>query len=467
VALTPGTRLGPYEIVSAIGAGGMGEVYRATDSNLKRAVAIKVLPAAVAGDADRLARFQREAEVLAALNHPNIAAIYGLEKTPAFTALVMELIEGEDLSQRIARGPIPIDDALPIAKQIADALEAAHEQGIIHRDLKPANVKVRADGTVKVLDFGLAKALVADASSVGARNHTLSPTITSPAMMTGAGMILGTAAYMAPEQARGDAVDRRADIWAFGCVLFEILTGRVAFGAATVTETLAKILEGHPDLSALPATTPPAFRRLLRRCLERSIRTRLQHIGDARADIADILSGELVAESAHSVRAATKMWWLGALALSIAAAIVLAWQVGGDRPRTPTSCAWRSCRPPEACRTNLRWRRTGVTSSSLHRQTGVDACGCARWITRRSRRCQALKMLTTRSGQPTASPSGTSRQARCGVLISRAALRSLSHARRSGGAARGIGTERSSSRPRARASSRSQPEVANQRRSRA
>jgi eukaryotic-like serine/threonine-protein kinase len=329
VALTLGTRLGRYEIVSAIGSGGMGEVYRATDSNLKRAVAIKVLPAAVAGDADRLARFRREAEVLAALNHPNVAAIYGLEKTPAFTALVMELIEGEDLSQRIARGPIPIDDALPIAKQIADALEAAHEQGIIHRDLKPANIKVRADSTVKVLDFGLAKALVADASSVGARNHTISPTITSPAMMTGAGMILGTAPYMAPEQARGDAVDRRTDIWAFGCVLFEMLTGRVAFGAATVTETLAKILEGHPDLNALPATTPPALRRLLRRCLERSTRSRLQHIGDARADIADILSGELAAEGARSVRAATKMWWLGAVALSIASAIVLTWQVGG------------------------------------------------------------------------------------------------------------------------------------------
>jgi eukaryotic-like serine/threonine-protein kinase len=220
--LTPGTRLGVYDITAQIGVGGMGEVYRATDSNLKRSVAIKALPASVAGDADRLARFQREAEVLAALNHTNIAAIYGLEKTADFTALVMELVEGEDLSQRISRGPISIDEALPIAKQIADALEAAHEQGIIHRDLKPANIKVRADGTVKVLDFGLAKAMEPAAGS--SPSPSMSPTITTPAL-TQAGMILGTAAYMSPEQARGKTVDRRADIWAFGCVLYEMLTG--------------------------------------------------------------------------------------------------------------------------------------------------------------------------------------------------------------------------------------------------
>src|SRR5438477_4889472 len=198
----------------------MGEVYRATDSNLKRSVAIKVLPASVAGDADRLARFQREAEVLAALNHPNIAAIYGLEKTPDFTALVMELVEGDDLSQRISRGAIPIDEALPIATQIAEALEAAHEQGIIHRDLKPANIKVRADGAVKVLDFGLAKAM--DPAGGMSASVSQSPTITTP-VMTHAGMILGTAAYMSPEQARGKPVDQRTDIWAFGCVLYEML----------------------------------------------------------------------------------------------------------------------------------------------------------------------------------------------------------------------------------------------------
>ena len=199
MALAPGSRLGSYEITAQIGVGGMGEVYLATDTNLKRQVAIKVLPAALAGDAERLVRFQREAEVLAALNHPHIAAIYGLERTPEFTALVMELVEGDDLSQRIARGAIPVDEALPIARQIAEALEAAHEQGIIHRDLKPANIKVRADGTVKVLDFGLAKAM--DPGAGSSPNVSQSPTITTPAM-TQAGMILGTAAYMSPEQAR-------------------------------------------------------------------------------------------------------------------------------------------------------------------------------------------------------------------------------------------------------------------------
>ena len=223
--LTPGTRLGPYEILAQIGAGGMGEVYKATDTNLKRSVAIKVLPASVAGDAERLARFQREAEVLAALNHPNIAAIYGLERSGNTTALVMELVEGPTLADRIAQGAIPIDEALPIAKQIAEALEAAHEQRIIHRDLKPANIKVRPDGTVKVLDFGLAKALEPAHPAIDA---TQSPTITSPALMTGGGVLLGTAAYMSPEQAKGREADKRSDIWAFGAVLYEMLTGEAS-----------------------------------------------------------------------------------------------------------------------------------------------------------------------------------------------------------------------------------------------
>src|SRR5262245_49881616 len=238
--LRTGARLGPYDVVSKLGEGGMGEVFRATDSNLKRSVAIKVLPASVAGDPDSLARFQREAELLAALNHPNIAAIYGLEKAPDCTALVMELVDGEDLSQRIARGAIPIDEVLPIARQIAEALETAHEQGIVHRDLKPANIKVRADGTVKVLDFGLAKALDAKASGATA-GVSMSPTMMSPAQMSGVGVILGTTAYMAPEQAKGQAVDRRADIWAFGCVLYEMLTGRRAFEGSTVGEIMAAV----------------------------------------------------------------------------------------------------------------------------------------------------------------------------------------------------------------------------------
>jgi serine/threonine-protein kinase len=298
--------------VAAIGAGGMGEVYRATDGNLKRSVAIKVLPASVAGDADRLVRFQREAEVLAALNHPNIAAIYGLEKTPDFTALVMELVEGEDLSQRISRGAIPIDEALPIAKQIADALEAAHEQGIIHRDLKPANIKVRADGTVKVLDFGLAKAMEPAAGS--SASVSMSPTITTPAM-TQMGVILGTAAYMAPEQASGKLVDKRADIWAFGVVLWEMLTGRQLFEGETVSHVLAAVLTKEPDLTA----TPPCVRSLLSRCLAKDPRKRLRDIGDAMNLVAD--------DTAPPQVAVGRRWPVAAWVAAGTLAVALAWCV--------------------------------------------------------------------------------------------------------------------------------------------
>ena len=280
MALTPGTRLGAYEIVAPIGAGGMGEVYRATDTNLKRAVAIKVLSDALASDDERLARFRREAEVLASLNHPNIAAIYGLERSADRTALVMELVEGPTLADRIVQGPIPFDEALPIAKQIAEALEAAHEQGIIHRDLKPANIKLRPDGVVKVLDFGLAKAMEAVGSSTA--NATSSPTITSPALMTGVGMLLGTAGYMSPEQAHGRSADRRADIFSFGAVLYELLSGRRAFTGESVSDTLASVLKIEPDWSALPADVPEVIRRLLRRCLTKDRRLRLQAIGEAR-----------------------------------------------------------------------------------------------------------------------------------------------------------------------------------------
>ena len=242
MALSPGTKLGSYEISTQIGVGGMGEVYRATDTNLKRQVAIKVLPDLVAADAERVARFQREAEVLAALNHPNIAHIHGLERSAGTIALVMELVEGPTLADRIAQGPIPVDEALPIAKQIAEALETAHEQGIIHRDLKPTNIKVRAEGTVKVLDFGLAK--VMEPTGALSASVSQSPTITTPAM-TQAGVILGTAAYMSPEQARGKVVDKRTDIWAFGCVLYEMLTGRIAFPGETLSDTIVAVARAH------------------------------------------------------------------------------------------------------------------------------------------------------------------------------------------------------------------------------
>jgi len=287
MSLSSGTRLGAYEITSKLGAGGMGEVYRATDSTLRRDVAIKVLPAAFTEDADRLERFEREAQLLAQLHHPNIASIFGLEESGGTRALVMEMVEGEDLSARIARGPVPIDEALPIARQIAEALEAAHAAGIIHRDLKPANVKVKADGTVKVLDFGLAKAMEPTALSGG--NLANSPTLTGRA--TQLGMIMGTAAYMAPEQARGSAVDKRVDIWAFGVVLYEMLTGDQLFDGESAVDTLSAVMRQEIDLAKLPAGTPAELRRLLRRCLERNAKNRLHDIADARIVLDELQRG--------------------------------------------------------------------------------------------------------------------------------------------------------------------------------
>jgi len=286
MAIHPGNRLGPYEIVAAIGAGGMGEVYRARDAKLGRDVALKVLPVEFARDAERMARFQREAKVLASLNHPNIAAIYGFEDSGSTHALVMELVEGATLADCIRSGAIPIDEALRIAKQICEALECAHERGIVHRDLKPANVKVTAEDAVKVLDFGLAKALEGDASSM---DISTSPTISRLATMQG--VLLGTAAYMSPEQAKGKSVDRRADIWAFGCVLYEMLTGKIAFGGETVTDTLAAVIRPEPDWSLLPVQTPVRVRVLLQRCLQKDPKQRLRDIGDARISLDEVLSG--------------------------------------------------------------------------------------------------------------------------------------------------------------------------------
>jgi serine/threonine-protein kinase len=272
-------RLAAYEIVSQLGAGGMGEVYRAKDTKLGRDVALKILPASFTNDPERVARFRREAQVLASLNHPHIAQIYGLEEVDDTQFLVLELVDGESLDKRIARGPIPVDEALGIAKQIAEALEAAHEKGIIHRDLKPANIALTNDGQVKVLDFGLAKAVETTGGSVDAMN---SPTITSPAMMTGAGVILGTAAYMSPEQAKGRAADKRSDIWAFGCVLYEMLTGKRPFDGDDVSDTLASVLRGEPDWSALPAGISPRIRQLLRHCLQKDRGLRVGDISIAR-----------------------------------------------------------------------------------------------------------------------------------------------------------------------------------------
>jgi eukaryotic-like serine/threonine-protein kinase len=283
LALTPGFRLGVYELTARIGEGGMGQVFRARDTRLDRDVAIKILPEAFAHDADRLTRFAREAKTLASLNHPHIAGIYGLEESGDVTALVMELVEGDDLSKRIARGAIPLDEALPIARQIAEALEAAHEQGVIHRDLKPANIKVRDDGTVKVLDFSLAKAT--EPATGSSPSLSMTPTLTTPAM-TQAGIVLGTAAYMSPEQAKGKAVDKRADIWAFGIVLFEMVAGTRPFGGDTIAETLASVLKDAPAWERLPPLPAPV-RRVLTRCLEKDPRDRLRDIGDAGPDLAE------------------------------------------------------------------------------------------------------------------------------------------------------------------------------------
>src|SRR6266436_334862 len=324
MALTPGTKLGPYEIVAPLGAGGMGEVYRARDTKLGREVALKLLPPLFAADADRVARFKREAQLLASLNHPHIGAIYGFEDAGNVPALVLELVEGDTLYDRVRRGPLPLPEALAVAQQIADALDAAHRAGIIHRDLKPSNIKITPDGVVKVLDFGLAKALAAEGSDPGLSK---SPTLTVGE--TTAGMILGTAAYMSPEQARGQPVDKRTDIWAFGCVLFEMLTGSSAFGRETVTDTIVAVVGAEPDWKSLPADTPVSIRRLLTRCLQKDARRRLHDIADARIEIEDAMATPAEAAPGPTPRRRSRLA-LPALSLGIAAALVLLW-VARDR----------------------------------------------------------------------------------------------------------------------------------------
>jgi serine/threonine protein kinase len=336
MALSPGTRLGPYELTAQIGVGGMGEVYRARDARLQRDVAIKVLPGAFARDRGRLARFEREARTLASLNHQNIAAIYGLEDADGVTALVMELVEGPTLADRVAGGPIPIGDALPIARQIGEALEAAHEQGIIHRDLKPANIKVRPDGTVKVLDFGLAKAME-PIQDVSPGLSMSSPTIASPDL-TQTGVILGTAAYMSPEQARGQAVDKRTDIWAFGCVLYEMVTGRRPFTGETTSDLIAAILDREPDWTLLPDGLPSSVGTLLKRCLDRNPKRRLRDIGDARIEIDDAIanpSGRGTPVSGSP--GITWRRWIAPAVVAIAGMVAL---VVGLLPRAPLEQAW-------------------------------------------------------------------------------------------------------------------------------
>src|SRR5215468_9135354 len=311
--MSPQQTIAHYRITAKLGEGGMGEVWRATDTKLNRDVAIKILPEAFAQDSDRMARFQHEARVLASLNHPGIAAIYGVEDR----ALVMELVEGPTLAERIAQGPIPLEEALTIARQIAEALEYAHERNIVHRDLKPANIKVTSEGRVKVLDFGLAKAMAAG-SAPG--DTASSPTLTMRS--TQIGVLLGTAAYMSPEQAKGKTVDKRADIWAFGVVLIEMLTGRQLYGGETVSETLAAVLMKEPPLDGLPGDTPPGLRRLLRRCLAKDAQQRLRDIGEARIAIDECLANPGAEEAEVKAAPSHKKLgvWIGAaLAIALAA----------------------------------------------------------------------------------------------------------------------------------------------------
>ena len=338
-------------------------------SALKRDDALKVLPDAFASDPERLARFQREAQVLASLNHPNIAHVHGLEQSDGVQALVMELVEGPTLADRIAQGPIPVDEALPIAKQIAEALEAAHEQGIIHRDLKPANIKVRPDGTVKVLDFGLAKAL--EPSSAARVDATASPTITSPAMMTGVGMLLGTAAYMSPEQARGKAVDKRSDIWAFGCVLYEMLTGRRAFEGEEVSDVLASVLAREPDWNALPKELPTVVETFVRRCLQKDRRQRVQDIGDIRLALEGAFGG-FEAPTRQSPRAGVRMRQAISGVAGLSLRLLRLWhlQLLGSRrlwPQFGSRLSFRQARPlaPAMPIPILQSRRTGCVSRLL------------------------------------------------------------------------------------------------------
>jgi serine/threonine-protein kinase len=355
MSLAAGDRLGPYEVLSELGAGGMGEVYRARDATLKRDVALKILPDGFALDQERLARFKREAQVLASLNHSNIAAIYGFEESNGLQALVLELVEGPTLADRIGLGPIPVSEAVPIARQIAEALEAAHEQGIVHRDLKPANVKLRPDGTVKVLDFGLAKSLEPAVGRSG--DAAASPTITSPAM-TAMGIILGTAAYMSPEQAKGQPADKRSDVWAFGAVLYEMLSGRRAFSGDDVSDTLASVLKGEPDWMALPPDVPAHVRMLIQRCLVKDRRRRMADMSGALFVMTDEV-GRLLSLSPGDLSRQLPRW--RRLIVPTAAAIAVGALAG--------TTVWLASRPSPPRVTRLALPQSGAGSLLVDQQS--------------------------------------------------------------------------------------------------
>ena len=418
-----GQTIGPYQVLSKLGEGGMGEVYRARDTKLDRDVAIKVLPESFAADADRVARFTREAKTLASLNHPNIAQIYGIEETTSEVgrgmsgagptsevvsrALVMELVEGEDLSAPMARGAIPLSEALPIAKQIAYALEAAHEQGIVHRDLKPQNIKVREDGTVKVLDFGLAKAM--DPGTPGLQDSDNSPTMTARA--TQMGMIIGTAAYMAPEQAKGKAVDKRADVWAFGVVLYEMLTGRRAFAGDDVSETLASVLKDTPSMASLPEDVPSSIRRLLRRCLEKDRAKRLDSMAVARLEIEEAIAGEPAAAAPTAAppavpsRRSRPAVTAGAIGVAIVAAGLTWWLKPGAVPAQPAVTRFAVTLP-----TGMQWTRAGRHLIAISPDgTHVAYVADSKLFVRRLDQFEAVAVVSVADpAEPVFSPDGAS-----------------------------------------------------------
>jgi serine/threonine-protein kinase len=401
--LAPGTTIGPYQITGPIGAGGMGEVYRARDTKLQRDAAIKVLPAGFAQDESGVARLRREAQLLASLNHPQVASIYGLEETSGALALALELVEGEDLAERLARGAIPVEEAIGYARQLIDGLEAAHEKGIVHRDLKPANIKVSPEGVVKILDFGLAKAYEGDAGRPGS-GPSQSPTMAHHG--TEAGVVLGTAAYMSPEQARGKPLDKRADIWAFGVVLFEMLTGRRLFLGETLSDTLAAVLTRAPDWTLLPTATPPGVRRLLARCLERDARKRLRDIGDARPELDDLREPS-VATAAGAP--AQRRWRLLPWGLAAAAALVAGWALWGRSDaaaRLPThlEIAYPPNVEPYIAAGSVAMSPDGRTVAMLGVQDGI------RWLfTRRLDHGEATEVPDTSGANTVAfSPDGAS-----------------------------------------------------------
>jgi len=366
-----GQTIGHYRIEEELGAGGMGTVYRATDSKLGRQVAIKFLPEAFAKDPDWLGRFEREARLLAALNHPNIAAIYGFEESAGVHYLVLELVPGETLAQLLKRGPLKVPETLGSCRQIAEGLEAAHGKGITHRDLKPANIKITPEGKVKVLDFGLAKAFEAEPSGI---DLSQSPTVTGED--ASAGKILGTAAYMSPEQARGKAIDKRTDIWAFGCVLYEVLAGKKAFGGATVSDSIAAVLGKEPDWNALPAKTPERLRNLLRRCLQKDLPKRLRDIGDAGLELEEALAEPTNAGPARASLTMTRRTVISALAGAAAGAAAGVFGLSRGRNGTPRNLTRFSIPLPEGSVAEATAnRRVAVSSDGTHIAYNISVAG--------------------------------------------------------------------------------------------